>query len=143
MWRVEVHAPDNIWRQSSEAQKDFGSKPAAQEVCEALSNKYPFLEYRIRYLGAAPEAQSVGSAAASPKSSAPSVTAQPHYTTLNPEPITVMEGWTHLSLRMQLALKYLARVGLKGTNEDAIRDCEKLVSYVKREINVRRGKPEW
>ena len=71
------------------------------------------------------------------------VTSQSHYNTLAPEPITVMEGWTHLSLRMQLALKYLARIGLKGTNEDAIRDCEKLISYVQREINARRGKPEW
>lgn len=71
------------------------------------------------------------------------VTNQGWYAAIKPEPIDVMEGWTHLSLRCQLALKYLARVGLKGTPEDAIRDLEKCISYLKREINARRGTSAW
>lgn len=74
----------------------------------------------------------------------PTVVAQKWYNTLRPEPIEVMEAWTHLSLHRQLALKYLARAGLKGSKEDHIKDLEKAIAYLTRERNlVRDGKAVW
>lgn len=80
----------------------------------------------------------------SKSASSTTVVAQKWYNTLKPEPIEVMEAWAHLSLHRQLALKYLARAGLKGSKEDHIKDLEKAIAYLTRERNlVRDGKAVW
>lgn len=68
---------------------------------------------------------------------------QPHYTARNPEPIDVMEAWFPNNLLRAFALKYIARAGLKGTNEDAVKDLKKAVSYIEREINALQGIKSW
>jgi hypothetical protein len=72
------------------------------------------------------------------------VTCQSHYTARNPEAIAVMESWFPDNIRMALAIKYMARYGLKGDLAEQIKDLEKSISFLQREINFRRtGKPEW
>jgi len=71
------------------------------------------------------------------------VTAQKHYTGVKPEPIEVMEAWFPNSPRKWMVTKYLARAGRKGGLEEEIRDLEKCISYLQREINALRGKAEW
>jgi hypothetical protein len=68
---------------------------------------------------------------------------QPHYTARRPEPIEVMESWFPDNLLRAFALKYIARAGLKGTNEDAIKDLKKAKSYIEREINALQGITSW
>lgn len=68
---------------------------------------------------------------------------QEHYAALSPEPITVIEGWQLGYLRGN-ALKYIARAGKKDqSKEGTIKDLEKAISYLRREINTLNGKPEW
>lgn len=71
-----------------------------------------------------------------------SVTKQPHYAQLNPEPADVIEAW-HLNWRLANVVKYVARAGRKGSAEDHIKDMEKAVAYAQRELNVLRGKRGW
>lgn len=70
-------------------------------------------------------------------------TTQKHYAELTPEPIAVIEGWG-LSYVRGNAVKYLARAGKKDqTTEGTIKDLEKAISYIKREISTLQGKPSW
>ncbi len=78
-----------------------------------------------------------------PKPVTASVATQKHYAELTPEPITVIEGWGLSYLRGN-AIKYLARAGKKDqTQEGTIKDLEKAISYIRREINTLQGKPGW
>lgn len=71
------------------------------------------------------------------------VTAQTHYAGLKPEPIDVIDGWG-LNYNRGNALKYLSRAGKKDqSKEGTIKDLEKAISYLKREINTLNGKPGW
>jgi len=57
-----------------------------------------------------------------------------HYETLTPEPIEVIEAWEHrLGYHLCTALKYIARAGQK---EDAVKDLEKSIWYIKRKIEL-------
>lgn len=67
----------------------------------------------------------------------------PYYGSLKPEPIEVIEGWG-LSYARGNAVKYIARAGKKvATKEETIKDLEKAISYLKREINTLNGQPGW
>jgi len=89
------------------------------------------------------------------------VTAQPHYATLSPEPIDVIEGW-NLNFRLGNAIKYIARAGRKPlTNSQgnlqpgdggevrgqdvagAARDIRKAISYLERELAALEGRRAW
>lgn len=74
---------------------------------------------------------------------APTVT-QKHYATLKPEPIEIIEGWA-LNWYRGNAVKYIARAGKKDTTvEGTIKDLEKAISYLRREVNLLRdGKASW
>jgi hypothetical protein len=78
-----------------------------------------------------------------PLSNAPTVT-QKHYATLKPEPIEIIEGWA-LNWYRGNAVKYIARAGKKDTTvEGTIRDLEKAISYLRREVNLLgTGKAAW
>jgi hypothetical protein len=68
---------------------------------------------------------------------------QPHYATLTPEPIEVIEKWG-LNFYRANAIKYIARAGKKdATTEGTIKDLEKAISYLRREANALRGTPGW
>lgn len=70
------------------------------------------------------------------------VAKQPHYT-LSPEPIDIIEKWG-LNFYRANVIKYVARAGKKDASvEGTVRDLEKAVSYLKREINALRGTPSW
>lgn len=72
-------------------------------------------------------------------------TTQPHYTTLKPEPIDVIEGWGFdKNFYRANAIKYIARAGRKdASKEGTIKDLEKAISYLRREINALNGNPSW
>lgn len=72
-----------------------------------------------------------------------SITTQAHYATLKPEPIEVIEGWGLGYVRGN-AIKYLARAGKKDQSvEGTIKDLEKAITYIRREINTLKGSPSW
>lgn len=59
-----------------------------------------------------------------------SVSAQPHYTRLKPQPIEVIEAWG-LNFHLANALKYIARAGQKpGASADS--DLRKAIFYLRR-----------
>jgi hypothetical protein len=66
---------------------------------------------------------------------------QPHYTSLSPEPIDVIEGWG-LGFRLGNAVKYLARAGRKP-GQPASKDLAKAIRYIQREINALDGTKSW
>lgn len=69
------------------------------------------------------------------------LSAQPHYTSLSPEPIDVIEGWG-LGFRLGNAVKYLARAGRKP-GQPASKDLAKAIQYIRREINALNGTKSW
>ena len=66
---------------------------------------------------------------------------QPHYTSLTPEPIDVIEGWG-LGFRLGNAVKYIARAGRKP-GQPAAKDLAKAIRYIQREINAIAGTKSW
>lgn len=75
--------------------------------------------------------------------SARPTTNQSHYASMKPEPIEVVEAWG-LNFYRANALKYIARAGKKDTTkEGTIKDLEKAISYLRREVNALNGQPAW
>ncbi len=64
----------------------------------------------------------------------------PYYGAMKPEPIEIIEGW-QLNYNRGNAVKYIARAGKKEGN--GVKDLEKAISYLRREINTLNGKAEW
>lgn len=56
-----------------------------------------------------------------------------HYATLDPEPITVIEGWK-LTFCLGNALKYIARAGKKDPSK-TVEDIRKAIWYLDREAS--------
>jgi len=64
-----------------------------------------------------------------------------HYTAQTPEPIDAIEGW-NLGPRLANVVKYVARAGKKdGT--PAVKDLQKAIRYLAREINALEGRKSW
>jgi hypothetical protein len=62
-----------------------------------------------------------------------------HYTSLQPEPIEVIESW-ELGFCLGNAVKYIARAGRKG---DRVEDLKKAAWYLQREIERSEENSRW
>lgn len=73
-----------------------------------------------------------------PKSESPD---QPHYATLDPEPIDVIDAWG-LGFHLGNAVKYVSRAGRKA-GANAITDLRKAVTYIERHVAALEGRRAW
>lgn len=128
-YRIETKIAGGDWVQSLNFPKEYNKSDALALAENGRINYY--LPYRVVEAGV-PE----------PVPLAGTVT-QKHYAELNPEPISVIEGW-NLGYSRGNAIKYIARAGKKDqSKEGTIKDLEKAISYLKREINAINGIASW
>jgi len=63
-----------------------------------------------------------------------------HYTELQPEPISVIEGW-QLGFNLGNCVKYISRAGRKSA--DPVEDLRKAAWYLEREIEQQEGRLDY
>ena len=131
MFKFQHQTRDGEWLDSEtyRGARDI-SKEKAEAEAQRLTTMHNFL-YRAVPTPAPPTPAAV------------SLAKQPHYAAYQPEPITVIEGWK-LNYNMGNAIKFISRAGKKDTTvEGHMKDLEKAINYIRREINTLRGEPGW